>query len=224
MQAATFVGSRESLLKYAFPMMTIAYTASESFVCRSGRAPGPDQWAQLAYILRYYASKVCHAEIYVPDNQFCNQFVNTFTKCNSWTYTQYDMKLWDEARDIARTIHEAWHNCSSFAKVLHTRNVFQVLGPDLNTPSKFCVFCANQVDNDVFGGTRTAVELCRRYDVPNINIRLKGPEAVSKFLDKYGLEYDYTEAKLEVKKAAKRLKSRNLFDATVVDKYWSCVR
>ena len=63
---------------------------------------------------------------------------------------------------IAEKTHPAWERCSRGAKSLHTRNVYQVLGDDLNTPSSLCIFYAQPVgkSGQVKGGTNTAVQLC----------------------------------------------------------------
>jgi len=47
--------------------------------------------------------------------------------------------------------------CSDYAKKLHGRNVKQVLGDDLKTPSDF-LLCWTKEGKDV-GGTRTAIVL-----------------------------------------------------------------
>ena len=60
------------------------------------------------------------------------------------------------------------------AKALHTRNVYQVLGLDLNTPSEFVV-CYADVDkhNNVIGGTATAVNIAKEVGIPVYNISVK---------------------------------------------------
>lgn len=62
-----------------------------------------------------------------------------------------------ECEEIAARIHPAWHMCSDYAKKLHGRNVKQVLGDDLKTPSDF-LLCWTKEGKDV-GGTRTAIVL-----------------------------------------------------------------
>jgi hypothetical protein len=63
-------------------------------------------------------------------------------------------------------IHE---DQSSGAKKLHSRNVLQVLGDKLDTPSKFVLYYAKEKDGEVAGGTRTAVMLARELDIPTLN-------------------------------------------------------
>lgn len=45
----------------------------------------------------------------------------------------------EESLKIASEIHPAWHRCSEWAQNLHGRNVFQVLGKDLQTPVDFLI-------------------------------------------------------------------------------------
>ena len=72
------------------------------------------------------------------------------------------------ALDMAAAIHPAWHKCSHFAKQLHARNCFQVLGINLDTPSSFLV-CWTLNGADV-GGTRTAIVLARNNNVEVVNL------------------------------------------------------
>jgi hypothetical protein len=46
-------------------------------------------------------------------------------------------QLWGRAREIAAAHHPAFAGLSHFVQDLHTRNVFQVLGPTLDSPSEF---------------------------------------------------------------------------------------
>ena len=81
-------------------------------------------------------------------------------------------KLMDEptAERLASRIHPAWEKCQPRVRQLHTRNVYQVLGEDLATPSKFVLYCAEERDGVVLGGTATAVHLARAFAIPTINI------------------------------------------------------
>ncbi len=74
------------------------------------------------------------------------------------------------ALDMAAAIHPAWHKCSHFAKQLHARNCFQVLGINLDAPSSFLV-CWTLGSADI-GGTRTAIVLARNHNIEVINLGL----------------------------------------------------
>lgn len=72
-----------------------------------------------------------------------------------------------EAMEIAAKHHPAWHRCDSFARRLHGRNVYQVLGFDLKTPTNV-VICWTQ-DGQLVGGTATALRIADDHDIPIIN-------------------------------------------------------
>jgi len=76
----------------------------------------------------------------------------------------------DEAKEIAASIHPAWHLCSDYAKGCHGRNVYQILGKDLNTPVSF-VICWTPEGKEI-GGTRTAIVLAKRHKIPVYNLAL----------------------------------------------------
>lgn len=91
---------------------------------------------------------------------------------NRSAYT--DIKL--EAYRIASTVHPNWFNLKSAVKKLHARNVYQVLGYQLNNPSKLCVCwtpdgCKSEATSSTkTGGTRTAIVLANRFNVPIYNL------------------------------------------------------
>lgn len=74
----------------------------------------------------------------------------------------------EQAMEIASQYHPAWHRCSDYAKRLHARNVFQVIGADLATPSKFLI-CWTEGGKTV-GGTATAIRIADAYSVPVFNL------------------------------------------------------
>ena len=59
---------------------------------------------------------------------------------------------------------------SKGAKALHTRNVYQVLGKDLKSPSTFLLCWAPPTPDGVKGGTNTAVQLAKKHGAEVINI------------------------------------------------------
>jgi len=92
----------------------------------------------------------------------------------------------EEAFYIAKQIHPAWGACDDVAKRLHARNVYQVLGRDLQTPSDF-VLCWTPDGSDgsfssrVTGGTRTAIVLAYQRDIPVFNFAGLGKEKMELF-------------------------------------------
>lgn len=87
-----------------------------------------------------------------------------------------------EAEEIAKSIHPAWKACSYGARKLHSRNVQQVLGYDLKTPTSF-VICWT-LDGKHSGGTATAIKLAIQIGVPVFNLAIKGDIIkLRKFMD-----------------------------------------
>ena len=92
-----------------------------------------------------------------------------------------------EAAEIARQFHPAWHRCGDFAKALHARNAFQVLGRDLISPVKF-VICwtpdgaISHAGRSIrTGGTGTAISIASANSIPVFN--LQRPEHLARLLD-----------------------------------------
>jgi len=88
------------------------------------------------------------------------------------------------AMEIAARFHPAWHRCSDYAKQLHGRNAFQVLGFSLDSPSKFLICwtpdgCISHETRTIqTGGTGTAISIAFFYHVPVFN--LARPEHLSR--------------------------------------------
>lgn len=84
-----------------------------------------------------------------------------------------DPAILQQAEKLAKSIHPNWRALKTKGKQLHTRNIFQVLGGELDLPSDICIYLASLTpDGDVSGGTRTAVTLCKRLNIPTYNLLL----------------------------------------------------
>ncbi len=97
----------------------------------------------------------------------------------------------EESMSIAANFHAAWDKCSDYAKRLHGRNTFQVLGPDLATYSKFVVCwtpdgaTTHEERSIATGGTGTAISIANAYGVPVFNLQRKDHlDRVLAFLNK----------------------------------------
>lgn len=183
-QYYTGIGSRKTPPDILFLMTAAAGQLSrQGWVARSGGAKGADQ---------AFGQGDLNCEIFLPWKGFFEQ-----------GQYRYSIDLWDKAERIAadprvypgfRGIKNSIRELKSLGltKVpggksirsleailkLHTRNVFQVLGPDLRTPSKFCVCwtpdgAVSQEDYKagVTGGTGTAINLASLYNIPVANLR-----------------------------------------------------
>lgn len=72
------------------------------------------------------------------------------------------------ALELASVYHPAWHRCSDYAKKLHARNGFQVLGSDLKSPSEFV--CCWTKDGKASGGTGQAIRIAEDRGIPVFNL------------------------------------------------------
>jgi len=159
----TGIGSR-STPPHVLQYMTLvaAGAAQRGWVLRSGGAPGADS-AFEAGALQADGAK----EIYLPWDGFGGR------TAASTSYPGYffpGAPLWGEAAKLAQKYHPAWDRVGRGERALHTRNVFQVLGRDLNTPSNF-VLCWTDPDR---GGTTQALRIARDYEIPIFNLWLAG--------------------------------------------------
>lgn len=78
------------------------------------------------------------------------------------------------AFDIAAKHHPAWSRCSTAARRLHARNVSQVLGRDLASPSLYVV-CWTPYARRV-GGTAQALRIADAHKIPIFNLAADGAE------------------------------------------------
>ena len=78
-------------------------------------------------------------------------------------------ELWGRGREITAAHHPAFAGLSRFVQDLHTRNVFQVLGPTLDCPSQF-VLCWT-ADGEASGGTGQALRIAAAHGVPVYNLQ-----------------------------------------------------
>lgn len=90
-------------------------------------------------------------------------------------YTRHATK---ESMEIASRFHPAWDRCSAYAKKLHGRNVFQVLGKDLKTPSHILICwtpdgCISHSTRTIkTGGTGTAISIADHYGITIYNLQI----------------------------------------------------
>lgn len=84
-----------------------------------------------------------------------------------------------EAEEMASLIHPAWNNCNEYARKLHGRNCFQVLGRDFKSPSEFIV-CWTK-NGKISGGTATAINLALKNNIPVFNLGKDTDETLKTF-------------------------------------------
>jgi O-acetyl-ADP-ribose deacetylase (regulator of RNase III) len=89
----------------------------------------------------------------------------------------YVSKFPNEAIKIATDHHQGWEYLPPYSKKLMTRNVPQVLGPNLTTPVKM-VLCSTpdgayngEQTTRKTGGTGQAIRIASTYNIPTFNIK-----------------------------------------------------
>lgn len=90
----------------------------------------------------------------------------------------------EEAMNIAERIRGGFHGLGRGGIALHSRNIFQILGPELNDPVDLVICYAKPVGNRVKGGTNTAYSLAVERNIPIINLYTqKGLDDANLILD-----------------------------------------
>lgn len=144
------IGSRETPDNILTDMAEIAqYLDNQDYILRSGGAKGADS---------AFSDCTLGCEIYIPWAGFNN--ITGIVGDSLPTYQQ--------AREFTLKVHPAPHRLSEGAIKLHTRNVFQVLGADLNTPVDFVV-CWTKDGKDT-GGTGQAIRIANMFEIPVYNL------------------------------------------------------
>jgi hypothetical protein len=87
-----------------------------------------------------------------------------------------DRFVYDKARRLAAMYHPAWVRLPEVSQKFHTRNAFQVLGMDMQTPSNMIICwtkdgCVSHYTRDLStGGTGTAISIAFYKDIPILNL------------------------------------------------------
>lgn len=148
------IGSRNTPNEILNQMFKLASTLSnKDFILRSGGAEGAD--------FSFENGSKGKKEIYLPWQDFNHNPSPLFTPHH-------------EAYGIAAKYHPSWITLSKSIKHLMARNVHQILGSDLNTPSKFVVCWtpdgAERKTSYRTGGTGQAIRIANGYKIPVYNL------------------------------------------------------
>ena len=182
----TGVGSRETPEHICRMMKDIAAVAAiRGYTGRSGGADGADDAFEQGFLsiaphLKF--DNTAEFDVYVPWKRFNGRFAPKHERHNiidggdTW-----------KAFEIMKTIHPVYKKGGSLsrgAEQLHTRNIFQVLGYNLKTPSDFLICYSIPTADGVSGGTNTAWQLALRHDVECYNLYNQFDiERLKEFLD-----------------------------------------
>ena len=144
----TGIGSRQTPPNVCLLMTKLALVLYKfNYILRSGHAEGAD--------MAFENGASEKADIYLPWKLFNNSNSNLYV-------------ITPKSLDIAKQIHPAWNKCSQYAKLLHARNVYQILGNDVKTLSDF-VICWTP-NAKIVGGTATAINLAKQHNIPVFNL------------------------------------------------------
>jgi len=203
MRSYTAVGSRATPGEFVSPMASLAKRLRElGWRFRSGKADGSDAIFQLGAQMSMKADlEGKYGEVYKawksfntnPNPLLPYETETGYKLYNWWDIVVEDKGLIAQAEEIVSEIHPFWKaekdaiaagkplakTMSQGAKSLHTRNVFQVLGKDLKSPSEFLV-CYAPVDKQGIpkGGTRTAWMIAQKYGIPCFNFATQSKEEI----------------------------------------------
>lgn len=145
------IGSRQTPPEILTLFTHIAgYLCDKGYILRSGGASGADSAFEVGI------SDPLKKEIYLPWKGF-----------NGNKSVFYNVSR--EALQLAERYHPGWSYVSSGGRLLHGRNVYQVLGRDLNTPSSFVV-CWTK-DGKASGGTGQAIRIALANSIPIFNLK-----------------------------------------------------
>lgn len=194
----TGVGSRETPEDILVLMQAIAKKLTDlGWVLRSGGAQGADS-AFYAGCQQSDKFDINKPFIYLAWNGASGKFHDP----SLGIYDASKFDTWEEAEAIALETRGSWliskdTEMGRGGKALHTRNIFQVLGEDIDTPSRFLICWALPVGklgdrSKVKGGTATATKLAAKHNVEIINLYY--PEDFNRcldFLDKYDVVHSF---------------------------------
>lgn len=190
----TGVGSRETPDSILLLMTFIARTLTDlGWVMRSGGAGGADS-AFYAGCLESKNFPRATPEVYLSWNGMTNGKEKLYHDPAKGLFDAQRYSTWDQANAIALATRGSFEGLGRGGIAHHTRNVFQVLGVDLQTPAAFLICWAIPVGKTgkVKGGTNTAVKLALANGIKVIN--LYHPDqynAMIDFLDKHEVEHAF---------------------------------
>lgn len=136
--------------------------AREGYTLRSGGAPGAD--------LAFEAGAGARKRIYLPWRGFNG---------SDSPLHEFSPDLLARAEAEAAAHHPRWRQLPEAARRLHTRNVFQVLGDDLDSPSEFVICWTPR--GELVGGTAQALRIAASHGVTVAN--LGSPAGHKKLID-----------------------------------------
>lgn len=175
----TGIGSRETPSEVLHLMKQIGcMMAQYDWVLRSGHAPGADQAFEYGALVAQAGTRLpAKMEIYLP----WRGFEGAPASSSYITPSEHCVDTYPEALRVAAGFHPAWGRCTDGAKKLHTRNVYQVSGRDLNSKSEL-IICWTK-DGARSGGTGQALRIASYLDIPIFDLAVCTPEDILEYVN-----------------------------------------
>lgn len=189
MKHYTGVGSRETPADIILVMNALGKKlADQNWILRTGAAIGADQAFELGWVQHVAVTRdrdFTKAEIFLPWDGYEKHTRDMCFGCNILPDLD-NPTLYKDALIIAEQTHPNWAACKRGARSMHARNVYQVLGQDLKTPSKMLIAWTPLTRaGEPKGGTATAIRLAEKYNIPCFNLNKPVDFArVQQFLEK----------------------------------------
>ncbi len=169
----TGVGSRETPDHICRLMKDIAAVAAiRGYTGRSGGADMADDAFETGFLAVADSLAIdndAEFDVYLPWKRFNGRFAPKHHRHNLILPGANEF----DAEQIMKTVHPIYKSGGRLhggALALHTRNVYQVLGHNLETPSEFLVCYSEPTKDGVKGGTNTAWQLGLRYGAECYNL------------------------------------------------------
>ena len=153
------VGSRQTPPEILTQMSEVArILTSEGLTLRSGGAPGADS----AFARGAHPQA---RQIYLPANGH-----NGHHTGRDPSLIVPDPDALSVMKQIAATVHPAWHRCSAYARALHARNVAIMIGAKPSEPDPAHAVVCWTPGAAITGGTGMAIRLAGIYRIPVYNL------------------------------------------------------
>lgn len=158
------IGSRETPVEVCHRMVAIAHRLEElGFTLRSGHADGADLACERGVL------DPRKKEIFLPWAGF-NYAKGGAEAGYYWSFPTPELE--QRAQFIAQRMHPNWGACSQGARKLHTRNVAQVLGRNVDEQEKSLFILCWTIRGSGQGGTGQALRMARAYGIPIFDLGL----------------------------------------------------
>lgn len=153
------IGSRETPDNILMMMQFISsFLCEKGYLLRSGGAKGADTAFEKGALVKtiFYTEQYAHWGMRERNASF--------------TVNLYNEKVWDKAYKIAcKYYHSDLNRRPVYVQQLMTRNVFQVLGPNLESHSDFVISWTK--DGKASGGTGQALRIAKDYGLTIYNMK-----------------------------------------------------